>query len=600
MTTTTAPSQTPEGDATASYAPAGGGLLRWLPAAVIAFGVLLNLYLTRGTWFYLDDWDFMVLRADWSQSALLGPQNLNWVFTTDVLYTILGAIFGVASYLPWRLVLAAALGVIGWQISRYASRRVGSVVAAIATLLVFITPGSEIALWPFQVGQLFAIAAGLAVILLGDRPTRPRWVPAAEVVLLMFAVASSSAGIPLVGLVIVDRLLRPGRRRQILVAVPALLLYAWWNQKWGSLSPVVPASNLQSFAAAARQGLEVGIAAIQSLLGLGTHPISGGFLGMVGLLGLVAVVTWRLFGPVPGDRARILAIVAAIAAYWTLLAWGRSSVPGYLLSPRYLFFSQILLILLIVELLSPAPQEATASRGFRRGYRVVIAGLAVALLFGAAFNARSLRDASRSFRNEGDHQHAQVAALSVLTPQERTVAPFYRGARDMVLPAGGATYFKPPASRGLEPLSEAEVKALSPAMRGYVDRFLLGAISGEVPADQPRPAPVGAPATVTSTVPGAPIRPGSRSECVVVGAKNAPAAAYALGLRKGQSVLLENIGAAPMELRGKRYADAIANAYPIAVAPGVARTLGWTPDQGTAPWAFELRADRARICTTGG
>ncbi|MEH3055214.1 MAG: hypothetical protein PGN13_14640 [Patulibacter minatonensis] len=568
-----------------------------LPGLAVVFGVLLTLYLNRSTWFYLDDWDFVVLRADWSQGALLGPQNLNWVMTTDIVYTLLGRVFGVSTYVPWRIVAAIALGVVGWQIGRYAAPRVGRVIAAVAVLAVFITPGWEISLWPFQMGQLLALAAGLGAILLVDHRSERTWRrELALVALLVFAVTSSSAGIPLLGMFIVDRLLRPGRRRDVLVALPALVLYAWWNQKWGSLSPNLPASNLESFLAATRQAIEVAMAALQSMLGLQDHTAIGGFLSVVALLGLVVVATWRLLTGHAPDRARILAIVAGLAAYWVLLAWGRSSVPGYETSPRYLFFSQVLLVLLVVELVGRTAAERLAEPARERRVAVGLGVLAtLGLAVGMIGNLSSLRSGSVYLRNEGQHQEAQYAALSLLPQPTRAAAPLYRGAHDYVLPMAAGAYFDHPGPPKMPVRSEAEVRDLPAATRGFVDRYLLLLRSVEVPAGQPRGVPA-EPRPELVAAPGTAVKRVGRS-CVAV---NGPRAAYPLNLATGASVEIENTGTEPVELRGRRYADTLTGSVPVAIGPGAVRRLTNPPDLGKAPWTFEITASRAHLCSTEG
>jgi len=573
-----------------------------LPAvAALALALLFIGFLTRGTWFYLDDWDFMVLRSDWSQSALLGPQNLNWHMWTVVLYTIYGGLWGITTYLPWRLTMMALLGLIGWLVARYTQRRVGGIFAAIAVFAVLITPGTEIALWPFQMGQLISLATGIGALVLGDREGRTWRSHAAVVVLLMVTVSASSAGVPMVALVAVDRILRPGRRREVLLVLPALVLYAWWNQKWGSLSPNLPTADLPSFAGAARQSIEVGIAAVQSGLGLSQNSAYGGLVGMVGVVGLIVLTTWRMVSGVGVDRARIAALVACLVIYWTLLTWGRSTVEGYQLSPRYVFISQLLLVLLVVELLGRRAEEREAQAPrLRQQWVAGSALIAVALLCGVALNARHMRDASRVLRNEADHQHAQVAALSMLTPEQRAGAPFYRGARDMVLAIGAGAYFKPPANRGVEAIDEPEVKALPGALRAYVDQFLLAIAAPDLPADQPRPGPTGTAPVVTAGAPAL-VRPAANPACVVAGTVGAPPAVYAIQPPAGR-LLVENLSEQPMQLRGKRYGDDIGAVFPVTAAPGSRRTLALAPDRGTTPWsAFELTvAGRARVCAIGG
>ena len=200
---------------------------------VIVAALVIVLAAGRDTWFYLDEWDFAVRATNLSADSVLTPQNQNWHSTTVFVYRGLLDLFGFSSYVPFRLVsagLLAGLGVLGYL---YARLRIGPWWALLPLALLIISPGFEILLWPFQMGQLISAVAGLGALVLFDGAlTRGRGIVIA--VLLIVAVASSSAGIPLVALVVYDRLLMPGRRVEALLALPAILAYGLWYLEYGT------------------------------------------------------------------------------------------------------------------------------------------------------------------------------------------------------------------------------------------------------------------------------------------------------------------------------------------------------------------------------
>src|SRR5204862_3626223 len=86
---------------------------------------------------------------------------------------ILLATVGMNHYVPYRLlVIAGHLCCVGLLFG-YVRRRVGDFLALLAAaVLLFLGPGSEDIIWPFQIAWLISIAAGLGALLLIDRGDR--------------------------------------------------------------------------------------------------------------------------------------------------------------------------------------------------------------------------------------------------------------------------------------------------------------------------------------------------------------------------------------------------------------------------------------------
>ena len=90
-----------------------------------------------------------------------------------LVYKLLFSTVGIDSYLPYRVLgLAMHCGVVVLLFS-YARRRVGDVLAlaAAAAILLLGTAWQDV-LWPFQIGFLGSLAAGIGALLALDREDR--------------------------------------------------------------------------------------------------------------------------------------------------------------------------------------------------------------------------------------------------------------------------------------------------------------------------------------------------------------------------------------------------------------------------------------------
>lgn len=564
---------------------------------VVLAGVAHLLHANRGTFFYLDDWDFAIGRADLNGANLFGPQNQNWHTLNVLLFRGLAELFGLGTYLPARLVAAAVLVGIAVMVGRYAWTRLAPWTAPLVVLPLFFTAGWETVLWPFQVAQLLSIAAGLAALVLLDGERRAR-VPLAAA-LLVVATASSSAGIPLLGVVLVDRLLRSGRRLEALTVLPAIAAYLWWSDAYGYLSPNPNPSDANQVLVGLRQSVDTGMAAVQTYLGFsGTW---GSIAGLVLLFGLVVAVCWRLFGAFPSDRPRIVALAAGLVGYWVLLSYGRSNVTGYFFSPRYLFISVVLLTLLLVELARSGVLQHAAGRvsmperpRHARIWTRALPLVAVVLVLNASWqNGQTLRTGGFGLRTSADAMRGQIAALSLLPAARREAAFFFL---DPVGPgiARPATYYFDGVDRfGGDTPTEAEIRELPQAARVQVDRALLGLSGGELPPGEALPPPSGPAPRITAGTGGttAPDSEAGASCVAVTGPADTTEALLPISVR----LRVTNTGAGPLTLFAGRYGP-VTQESGYGVAPGSTRVVEVLDDLGTAPWTVGVRGRTARVC----
>src|SRR3954453_22788958 len=143
----------------------------------LAFLTLLALFLLyikgSGMTFFYDEWGFVVLRHQNTVGVFLEPHNEHFSLVPVIVYKILFATAGLDHYAPYRIVALVLHLIVATLVFVWVRRRAGDVLAlAAATLLLFLGAGFEDVLWPFQIGFLFALAAGLGGFLLLELDTR--------------------------------------------------------------------------------------------------------------------------------------------------------------------------------------------------------------------------------------------------------------------------------------------------------------------------------------------------------------------------------------------------------------------------------------------
>jgi hypothetical protein len=58
-----------------------------------------------------------------------------------------------------------------------------------------------------------------------------------------------------------------------------------------------------------------------------------------------------------------------------------------------------------------------------------------------------------------------------------------------------------------------------------------------------------------------------------------------------------NLGAQPLELRGRRYASGWDGPARVEVAPKATLSVRLAPDRGTQPWQLRVTGEAARLCS---
>ena len=140
-------------------------------ALLVAVCAAYYLILGGPLWFFADEWDQLATRSATDIDDLLRPHNDHVQFIPTLIYRALFAVFGLESYLPYRIpVLVAFLA--SAVLLRVIARRAGcgpwpATLAAGAYLLL----GSciENIVLGIQISMMGSVATGLGALVLVDR-----------------------------------------------------------------------------------------------------------------------------------------------------------------------------------------------------------------------------------------------------------------------------------------------------------------------------------------------------------------------------------------------------------------------------------------------
>jgi hypothetical protein len=554
--------------------------------AWVALGVLLLaaggflLYETRGTTFWGDEWTWILDRRGNDVDTFLKPHNEHLSLIPVAIYKLMFATVGLEHYGPYRaMVIVAHLGAAA-LVFVYASRRVGSVLALCATALVlFLGPGWQNLLWPFQIGWLISLAAGVCALLALDRADRRGDVTAC--VLIAVALASSGLGVAIAIGVVVELAL--GRRRwrdMWVVAVPLGPYAIWWlaYRPAGLLKGNIDqafqfaaesaAGTLGALAGLAGSGVPEGVDALQW-----GRPLA--VLAVVGLLLMLA-----RYAQIP---PRVLGLLAIMVAFWVLTGLRRAMLQEPDAS-RYLYVGALFVVLLVVEL----------ARGVSLTRRVA---LLIVVVAGAAVlsNAGTVRDGGRYLRDRAGVARANLAALELSRDDvgPRYIARGFPGYPFIYLLAG--RYFEAADDWGTPAFSPAELASAPEDARMNADGELVRIHRIGLRASSSRP-PLGTPPEVTSVASG---RVSEQGRCLAF----RPAGVRAQRTAPGLEVTIPRAGIAVRAdgsrttVGVRRFAVGFSEPLRDAIARSEWATLQIPADGAPQPWRARITAqERVSVC----
>jgi hypothetical protein len=536
------------------------------------------VYETRGTTLWFDEWQWALERRGGDVDTYLRPHNEHLSLVPVAVYKALFATVGIERSLPYRAVLVVAEALCAAIVYAYARPRVGALPAlACAALLLTLGPGWQDVLWPFQVGWLTSLAAGIGALLALDRGDRRS--EAAACALVAVALASSGIGIPIALGVVVDVLSRRPRAAWV-VAAPAVLYAIWWVG-WDSAS--VAGTEVLRAPGFAADGLAATVSALTGLAG-GDATLGWGRPLAVAAAGLLA---WRLarLGRVPG---RVAALGTMVAVFWLLTGARRAQ----LTSPeesRYVHVGAVLVLLLAVELARGVVLPRPAA---------IVGGVVVALV--VAGNLGDLRAAAGELRAESALTRARLGAVELAraTVDPRHVVelpgfpllvvragPYFAAARELGSPAATPAQL----ANGPEP---ARIAADAELLRIAGARLLVPAPASLRVGKRPRGEAAAAPPRRGTSRGGEDAVARGDDACVAVRAR-----ARSPTVPRGGLLLVARGGPTAVFLR--RFATAFPARSQATVRRGAGVVLlRLPPDRSPRPWHVRL-AGPGRVTACG-
>jgi hypothetical protein len=310
-----------------------------LALAALGLLVLLALFLLyrkgNDMTFYFDEWDFVLRRHQSTVGVFLEPHNEHFSLVPVIVYKILFATAGLDHYAPYRIVALALHVTIATLVFVFVRSRAGDFLGlAAATLLLFLGAGFEDVLWPFQIGFLFALAAGLGAFLLLERDTRVG--DFAAMILLGVSLASASLGIPIALGAAAYLLCSPARRRRLWVVLVPLVLYGIWYADYGK-----SALKGKNVTAAPQYTADEVAGAVGGVVGLAVEW--GRILAVAAVAGLAVHIARVRELP----RSFVMVLTTAIA-FWVLTALARAHL-NEATSSRYVYAGGLFVLLIAAE-----------------------------------------------------------------------------------------------------------------------------------------------------------------------------------------------------------------------------------------------------------
>ncbi len=267
-----------------------------------AAALVYELRITKGSYFYLDDW--ISIRQSGSASLFLTPYNDALLLISLVNYRVLLETFGF-NYTPFRVV--GLLCLVGVPFAYFATtrRQFGAAVAALLALPL-LWYGKYVSLFPADLNHNLALLSGIVCAATLNRGRRADWV---LLVALAIAFGSAGEGVAIAAVCLIHNgCVRAPLRRWIAVLAPTLLWFVWWlveighGNDLGKLA-MTPLQTLQlardlayaAFETAALGNSVVAVGLVAAFLAYGIWTVAKGLKHSVNFLAwTVGVAIWAI------------------------------------------------------------------------------------------------------------------------------------------------------------------------------------------------------------------------------------------------------------------------------------------------------------------
>jgi hypothetical protein len=563
-------------------------------AVAMAAAVAVLLHWGRDQVMTGDDLFYAQRLAEGSLGHVILHSNLYLIALPMALYKAMFELFGLGSYLPYRLVAIALSLVCAGLFYALARRRIGGWLALAPTILIlFFGSGGEELLTGERIPSLLGIASGLGAILALEREDARGDLAAA--ILLCVSATSHPTGIAFLAAGAIMIAWRPSPRRWSsawVVAAPAALVAAFllFFQRTAD-TPHQGITDVLSFERASWTMLT---AATSGLSGVLDSPVFDRPLAEAASAALLLVVIvaaalrWRKLRP---------GFWAAAGGLIVLLAATRLSPGGFIRvpdAPRYLYPEVILFLWLLVEL-AGAWRDAGTARA-----RTTLAAVAITILgLGIWANVVKLDDAGSKLRADSALARGQYSAYDL---EHDRVDPSYTP--NPFLPTAG-NYLAATAAFGSMGLPPTELATASPTVRVYADLALIGALGLDLEPARDSKAATGRPPRLVRDLGG---RAATHGGCVELRPPRATATAPSvaeppplaeLALPPGGAWLAgDHLQAAAFKLA--RFADPPAARLKPFAGVGEAAVLRIPADRAGVPWRLQVAAFRSvTVCGLG-
>ena len=548
--------------------------------AVVASGLLIY-HLNRGSSFSPDDWIWITTRRGNSLHTFLAPYNGHLSLVPLAIYRLMFAVVGIGSFVPYRLMLLVVASVTGVVIFDYGRRRIGEFGGLIlATLLLFLGPGWNDIMQPFQIAWLIAFASAILALSLLDR--RRTWADVAACLLILVSIASTSVGVALAVGIAVDLALTRRRWRDMWIAGLPLLLYLIWALAYHP-SPIqvsavsdVPLNVVQT-TAAALSGL-VGLSQVTPT------DLTGDALAFGVPLLVLAVGVVVVRARAGWDWTRFAALGAALVTFTLMVTVVRSFQSPF--ESRYMYATCVLVALMAVEVV----------RGLVVPFQAQLA-IAALTLVAVVSNTGDLRSAGGAYRQTEAQTDAALAAVGldrgrVASDTMLTQLPGYP-----FTPVTAAQYFDAEHALGTPAYSLTELSRASPPAQHAADAQLLTDRDVTLARVSSPPSPSGVAPGIDGAVGGAAVGQGA---CVAFtpAAALAPGQTSTLALRLNPGRVAVSAGAGPAGISVRRFGPAFTTLG--SVQTGGSAIVSVSHDLAPQPWHLQVQsASPVRVCALG-
>ena len=501
----------------------------------------------------------MLGRRTLSVQTLLLPHNGHLSIVPVLAYRVLLALFGMRHYAAYRIAGLLVHVAVASLIYRYVRQRIGEV-GGLASGSAFLLLGSgwQNILWPFQIGFMGSIAAGIGAWLLVDRDKRVADLVASVLVLLSLG----CSGLGIAVLVGTGAFLVTGSTldRVIRVCVIPAIVYGIWYVKYGESQ-----GQRSNLARIPRFVLESGGFAGAGLFGrdlLWGRVIFGLCLGLgVGLL----VAKAR-------PRRSMLAPSVALVSNWVLTGYSRAQFgdPG---ASRYVYVGSAFLILTMADVLSHFPR------------RLLHVGVPILAILSVAGNTKPLHDGANGLRETTEVTRVELRAIEWARDR---VADGYVPDKQRMPQLDGRKFLLATRALGSPAASDEEVAQSSNETRSAVDRISVDALVNVVPTGRIQRSTVMTAVVVTAS--SAIANSGVCSE-VLPSAGGSAKIELAMHLAPGFAL---RSGSSGVKISFRRYSDSYPDSPSFSVEPALNATVSIAPDAAPSQeWHVQVVSDSA-------